>query len=118
MSGVLLTRFDRKRQAILPRWQRAGREFRESTGRAIGLIKVYDHSTVRVGWINVQVSPGGIGLFAAGVVREDHEQLWLALFLNRIEPISLATNFKRDGARRVFAALHVEDTMGIFFGGL
>src|SRR5712692_9093074 len=109
MSAVLLARIDRKSKSILFRRQWAGGEFSEGTRRAVGLVEVNDHSTVRVGWINVQVSPSGIGLFAAGVVGKDHEQLWLALFLDRIQPVSLALNLKRDGARRVFAALHAQD---------
>src|SRR5258708_17113982 len=109
MSAVFLARLDRKRQAILFWWYRAGREFRESTRRAVSLVKVDDHSPGRVGRINVQISSRRIGLFATGAVREDHEQLGLALFLDCIEPVSFALNFERDGARRVFAALHVED---------
>src|SRR5258707_11222887 len=109
MSAVLLACLDRKRQAILFWWQRAGREFRESTRRAVSLVKVNDYLPGSVGRINVQISPGGIGLFAAGAVREDHEQLWLALFLDCIEPVRGTVDLKRDGARRVFAALHTQD---------
>src|SRR5712692_2387843 len=109
VPAVLLTCFDREWQTILARRQRAGCEFRESTRRAVGLVEVDDHSARGVGRIDVQVSPGRIGLFAAGVVGEDHEQLWLALFSDRIQPVALAINFKRDGARRLFSALHAED---------
>lgn len=109
MSAVLLACFDRKRQVILPGWKRAGREFRKSAGRTVGFVKVNDHSARGVGRINVQVSPRGIGLFAARVVRKDHERSWLALFRNCIQPIRLAINFKRHGARRLFPALHAED---------
>src|SRR5216684_670573 len=46
VPAVLLTCFDREWQAILARRQRAGREFRESTRRAVGLVEVDDHSSL------------------------------------------------------------------------
>src|SRR5438477_2379282 len=119
MSLIFLTRLNRERQTILFRRERTSSKLREGTGRAVGLIEIYDQVTRCIRRINVQVSSGGITIFAARRVRNDHEQTRLIFFSDRVEPVFFAIDFKLHRAGEL-SELSIPSTfvIGIGFGGL
>src|SRR5262245_24101882 len=94
MRGVFLTCFNRDRQTILFRRQRASREFGERARWAVGLIEINDQVTRSVWRIDVKVTSRRISCFAARLVGNDHEQTRLVLLGDRVEPVFLAVEFK------------------------
>src|SRR2546421_8051584 len=89
MPPVLLARWNRKRQAILLRWQRTGSELRECARRTVGLIEI-DHDVARrVRRIDIQIATSRISLFAACPIGDDHEEPRFVFLTDCVEPIFL-----------------------------
>jgi hypothetical protein len=68
MFLVFLTGFNREWQTILFRRQWAGRKFCEGAGWTEGFVEIDHDATGSVGWIDVQVAAGWVGIFAARLV--------------------------------------------------
>ena len=74
MPVVQLAGFNPHRQAILLRRERAGRIRGKRAGRVLGLVEVQHHLAV-LREIGVEKSPGRIGLFPAGEIVKDEEEM-------------------------------------------
>src|ERR1051326_6719020 len=108
MVLVLLTCLDGDWETVLSRREWASRELSKRTRRTVGLIEIDDQMARGVRRIDVKVSPGWGGIFAAGLVRDDHEQARFVLFCDCIEPVFLTSDFEFDRAGRTLGVFHAQ----------
>src|ERR1044072_331808 len=108
-AGVaLLTGFDAQRQSVLRRRQGTGRVVSERAGWTVSLVKVNHHFPVRIRRRYIKVTSGAVGFASGSFVGNHHKPICLAFFQDRINPISFAVNFKRQGAGRSLIVGHAQ----------
>src|SRR5882762_2726489 len=109
-AGVLLlARIDPELQAVLWRWQRAGREVVQRARRVEGLVEIHPRR-LALGQGDVKEPSGAVSPMSAGAVREHDEKLLVARrFEHGLEPPLAAILAEDHRARRLCLHFHAKD---------